>query len=150
MLSPKYGACVDRYETTKPSAKRRLLRWHALMACDVTFTTAGELYNTIRTKLRAHCVHVVDFTLRFNSAISTFNCAFFVRAAVGSYLLSGGLECVLVKWTYSDSTRDTKPRLGAPLCGVTVSPDGTLYATCHQDNCKSNDVAAHSHRLCMD
>ena len=54
---------------------------------------------------------------------------------VGSYLFSGGLECVLVKWAHSDGTRDTKPRLGAPICGVAASNDGTLYATCHQDNC---------------
>ncbi|KAK7474309.1 hypothetical protein BaRGS_00034444 [Batillaria attramentaria] len=52
----------------------------------------------------------------------------------GSCLLSGGHECVLVKWQMNSEQREYLPRLGAPLCGIAPSPDGTLYATSHTDN----------------
>ncbi|CAG5120095.1 unnamed protein product, partial [Candidula unifasciata] len=53
----------------------------------------------------------------------------------GSSLLSGGHECVLVRWqTEHQNLRDFKPRMGAPITHVLSSPDGTLYATKHADN----------------
>ena len=52
-------------------------------------------------------------------------------------MLSGGHECVLLKWTHVTGAFDTKPRLGSPICAIAVSPDGSFYATCHADNCKS-------------
>ncbi|KAH9518574.1 WD repeat-containing protein 75 [Bulinus truncatus] len=53
----------------------------------------------------------------------------------GSNLLSGGHECVLVKWqTNNTARRDFKPRMGAPLADIVVSPDGNFYATKHNDN----------------
>ncbi|GFR81903.1 WD repeat-containing protein 75-like [Elysia marginata] len=53
----------------------------------------------------------------------------------GSCMLSGGHECVLVRWQMgSQNNRDFKPRMGAPLCKVQSSPDGTLYAVNTGDN----------------
>ncbi|KAK7110343.1 WD repeat-containing protein 75-like [Littorina saxatilis] len=52
----------------------------------------------------------------------------------GSYLLSGGHECVLVKWQMNSENKDFLPRLGTPLHSITSSPDGTLYVTSHTDN----------------
>ncbi|KAI8793076.1 WD repeat-containing protein 75 [Biomphalaria glabrata] len=53
----------------------------------------------------------------------------------GSNLLSGGHECVLVRWqTNNTDRRDFKPRMGAPLKEIVVSPDGNFYATKHTDN----------------
>ncbi|XP_025094172.1 WD repeat-containing protein 75-like [Pomacea canaliculata] len=52
----------------------------------------------------------------------------------GSYFLSGGHECVLVKWHTNMEQRDFLPRLGAPLCNIACSPDGMFYATSHTDN----------------
>lgn len=53
----------------------------------------------------------------------------------GSCVLSGGHECVLVRWQMgSQNNRDFKPRMGAPLCRVESSPDGTLYAVNTADN----------------
>lgn len=52
----------------------------------------------------------------------------------GSYLLSGGHECVLVKWQYNSDQKDFLPRLGAPINRVTCSHDNMYYATCHTDN----------------
>ena len=52
----------------------------------------------------------------------------------GSYLLSGGHECVLVKWMYKTGQKDFKPRLGAPINELVCSKDNTLYATQHSDN----------------
>lgn len=52
----------------------------------------------------------------------------------GSYLLSGGHECVLVKWMYRTGQPEFKPRLGAPLGEIVLAKDNTLYATQHLDN----------------
>ena len=54
----------------------------------------------------------------------------------GSILLSGGHECVLVKWMFKTGQKDFKPRLGAPITDITSSADNTLYATKHLDNSK--------------
>ncbi|XP_048245005.1 WD repeat-containing protein 75-like [Haliotis rufescens] len=52
----------------------------------------------------------------------------------GSFLLSGGHECTLVKWQYETHYKDFKPRLGSPITHVTCAPDNLLYAVSHQDN----------------
>ncbi|XP_005091786.2 WD repeat-containing protein 75 [Aplysia californica] len=60
---------------------------------------------------------------------------YFFSGIVGSNLLSGGHECVLVKWQMSNTNlKDFKPRMGAPLTKILCSPDGTFYATEHSDN----------------
>lgn len=55
--------------------------------------------------------------------------------AEGTHLYSGGSEMVLVIWQLSTGRRDFMPRLGAPICGITVSPDQTLMALRLDDNC---------------
>lgn len=57
---------------------------------------------------------------------------FFVSS--GSYLLSGGHECVLVKWHHDTGYKDYMPRLGAPLNHIACSSDNLMYATCYDDN----------------
>ena len=52
----------------------------------------------------------------------------------GSFLLSGGHECVLVKWMFKTAQKDFRPRLGAPLSELSCSTDNTLVATRHLDN----------------
>ena len=52
----------------------------------------------------------------------------------GSYLLSGGHECVLVKWMFKSGQKDFKPRLAAPISEIVCAKDNTLYATQHLDN----------------
>ena len=52
----------------------------------------------------------------------------------GSFLLSGGHECVLVKWMFKTGAKDYRPRLGAPLSEIACSSDNTLVATRHMDN----------------
>ncbi|XP_064648354.1 WD repeat-containing protein 75-like [Lineus longissimus] len=52
----------------------------------------------------------------------------------GSYLLSGGHECVLVRWQNNMQHKDFMPRLGAPINHVTCSHDNTMYVTSHTDN----------------
>lgn len=54
----------------------------------------------------------------------------------GSQLLSGGHECVLVKWKYNSKEREYLPRLRAPIDHVICSPDNQIFVTCHQDNCR--------------
>ena len=52
----------------------------------------------------------------------------------GVYLLSGGLESVLVIWQISTRFKQFLPHLPAPITSVSVSPSGTLYALGHLDN----------------
>lgn len=52
----------------------------------------------------------------------------------GSFLLSGGHECVLVKWLYKTGQKDFRPRLGSPITDLVSSLDNTLYVTRHLDN----------------
>ena len=54
----------------------------------------------------------------------------------GSYLLSGGNECVLVKWILNKNEPTILPRLGSPLIYLTSSQDQTFYVSTHVDNCK--------------
>jgi NET1-associated nuclear protein 1 (U3 small nucleolar RNA-associated protein 17) len=54
----------------------------------------------------------------------------------GSYLLSGGYECVLVKWLFKTGQKDFKPRLAAPIKEICSSKDNSLYVTRHLDNSK--------------
>jgi NET1-associated nuclear protein 1 (U3 small nucleolar RNA-associated protein 17) len=53
----------------------------------------------------------------------------------GSFLLSGGHECVLVKWFYKSGQKDFRARLGSPIGSLHSSNDNTLYVTKHLDNC---------------
>lgn len=53
----------------------------------------------------------------------------------GSFLLSGGAECVLVKWSLPSGDRQFLPRMGLPINHVVPSPDATLLLTAHTDNC---------------
>ncbi|KAL5006753.1 hypothetical protein ScPMuIL_015559 [Solemya velum] len=52
----------------------------------------------------------------------------------GSYLLSGGSECVLVKHHCMSQMNNFLPRLGAPITHVVCADDNMMYATCHSDN----------------
>lgn len=53
----------------------------------------------------------------------------------GRFLLSGGGECVLVKWSLPSGDRQFVPRMGLPICHLVNSPDATLTLTAHTDNC---------------
>ena len=52
----------------------------------------------------------------------------------GNYLMSGGEEAVLVVWQVSTGNQRFMTRLGAPIEGVAVAGDDTLYATVQKDN----------------
>lgn len=50
-------------------------------------------------------------------------------------LLSGGYECVLVKWPMPDLKKpDTLPRLGSPIVNLACSHDSANFAVCYLDN----------------
>lgn len=57
--------------------------------------------------------------------------------SVGTNLLSGGIESVLVQWRYTqENQKDFLPRLGGAITHIAVSPDGSLFCTSHSDNSK--------------
>ena len=67
--------------------------------------------------------------------MSAFGAAFRVLAdLLGNYILSGGLETVLLIWQLESGSHNTLPHLGAPLEGITVSPSGSSYAVRLADN----------------
>lgn len=66
----------------------------------------------------------------------------------GSHLLSGGYECVLVKWFYKSGQKDFRPRLGSPITKINCSVNNTIYVLGHLDNCKlicktNNNIIIH-------
>lgn len=52
----------------------------------------------------------------------------------GNYIISGGLETVLLIWQLETGSHSTLPHLGAPLEGIVVSPSGSSYAVRLADN----------------
>ncbi|XP_054236967.1 WD repeat-containing protein 75 [Indicator indicator] len=53
----------------------------------------------------------------------------------GTYLLSGGIEAVLVVWpNESDRQKDFLPRLGSPIEHISMAADGSQCCTLHTDN----------------
>ncbi|KAL8692499.1 MAG: hypothetical protein Q9218_002502 [Villophora microphyllina] len=52
----------------------------------------------------------------------------------GNYIISGGLETVLLLWQLETGSHHTLPHLGAPLEGVVISPTGSSYAVRLADN----------------
>ncbi|XP_073414225.1 WD repeat-containing protein 75 [Dendrobates tinctorius] len=58
-----------------------------------------------------------------------------VFSAQGTILFSGGVESVLVQWSYNmEHKNEFLPRLGAAIEHITISPDGSLLCTAHMDN----------------
>ncbi|CAC5376728.1 NAN1 [Mytilus coruscus] len=100
---------------------------HPTDVCVVTGCQNGRIYywynifrkdKVVKTYYHWHALPVLDLCFTVE----------------GSYLLSGGHECVLVKWQYNSHQKDFLPRLGAPINRVTCSHDNLYYATCHTDN----------------
>ncbi|KAL8974220.1 MAG: hypothetical protein Q9197_001533 [Variospora fuerteventurae] len=52
----------------------------------------------------------------------------------GNYIISGGLETVMLIWQLETGSLDTLPHLGAPVEGIVVSPSGSSYAVRLADN----------------
>ena len=52
----------------------------------------------------------------------------------GSFLFSGGHECVLVKWTLNTNEPTFLPRLGAPIKHLNASQDQTFIISTHSNN----------------
>ncbi|XP_040213066.1 WD repeat-containing protein 75 [Rana temporaria] len=53
----------------------------------------------------------------------------------GTVLFSGGVESVLVQWSFNlEQKKEFLPRLGAAIEHISTSPDGSLHCTSHKDN----------------
>ncbi|KAK3085404.1 hypothetical protein FSP39_002835 [Pinctada imbricata] len=113
---------------------------HPTNNCVVTGTQDGKIYywwnlwsskKTVKSTDHWHSLPVqcLKFTAEGKLIYTPY-----LFTVEGSYLLSGGHECVLVKWQFDNNNREYLPRLGAPLCYITCSPDNQMYATCHHDN----------------
>lgn len=69
------------------------------------------------------------------STVSSFNTNRHLDPDVlGNYIVSGGLETVLLVWQLETGNLDTLPHLGASIEGIVVSPSGSSYAIRLADN----------------
>jgi NET1-associated nuclear protein 1 (U3 small nucleolar RNA-associated protein 17) len=57
-----------------------------------------------------------------------------LTSEIGNYMISGGMETVLVSWQLDTGKRDFLPHLGAPIENIIVSPSGSSYAIHLDDN----------------
>ena len=101
----------------------RILLWYNLLGRpksdeDKYFTSTVDGREVQKTSLHwhAHAVTCMAFT---ND---------------GNYLLSGGEEAVLVLWQIGTSSKTFLPRLGAPLCQISVSNDSLSYGVSTANN----------------
>ena len=92
----------------------RIILWYNLVGA----APAGERTSPSRTSLHWHA-HAVS-TLAFTGD--------------GNYLLSGGEEAVLVLWQIGTTEKTFLPRLGAPLCRISVSADSLSFGVTTADN----------------
>ena len=53
---------------------------------------------------------------------------------LGTFLVSGGAENVLVRWRLEDETKEFIPRMGSPIVHITVAPDNAFIAVAHELN----------------
>src|SRR5438034_8107676 len=54
--------------------------------------------------------------------------------STGNYIISGGLETVLVLWQLDTGRKQFLPHLSSPICNLVVSPTGKSYAVKLADN----------------
>lgn len=133
-IQGKKHLCVfdlKRNQLKKHSNRNELtcLALHPNEDCIATGTQCGKIliwYNFFaddeptKTTLHWHCLPVMSLCF----------------TTEGSHLLSGGHECVLVKWMYKTGHKDFKPRLGSQIKEIKCSRDNTIYALEHFDNSK--------------
>ncbi|RNA06715.1 WD repeat-containing 75-like [Brachionus plicatilis] len=133
----KYSSYTQKF---KSKIELTCLALHPNEDCIATGTTTGKIivwYNYLRSLLKKS-----DFDSDENNPKPT-ECVlhwhslpvlsvFFTTE--GSILLSGGHECVLVKWLFKSGQKDFKPRLGSPINNILASADNSLYITRHLDN----------------
>ena len=101
--------------------------------CIATGTQSGKIilwYNYLQSADTQLRTEVTKDTLHWHS-LPVLSLCF---TPEGSYLLSGGHECVLVKWMFKSGQTEFKPRLGAPLSEIVLSKDNTFYVSQHTDN----------------
>ncbi|KAL9043413.1 MAG: hypothetical protein Q9214_003400 [Letrouitia sp. 1 TL-2023] len=92
----------------KGDLSSRKLHWHRTAVLSVKWSIDGEQLILLR------------FSLRLN--------------LTGNYLISGGLETVLVLWQLETGSKEILPHLGAPLESIVVSPSGSAYGLRLADN----------------
>lgn len=64
-------------------------------------------------------------------------CSISIFCVLGTVLFSGGVESVLVQWSFNlEQKKEFLPRLGAAIEHISTSPDGSLHCTSHKDNSK--------------
>lgn len=106
---------------------------HPQGECIAFGTTSGRIllwYNYVNGSLNEGKVSYLHW-----HSLSVLSLSFSMD---GSYLLSGGYECVLVKWNYKKSEPTFRPRLSGPIIHLRTSNDQTFYVSTHSDNCNFN------------
>jgi len=75
-----------------------------------------------------------NFSAEDHAVIALLKLHVVLTFIVGSNMLSGGQEGVLVMWQYKTHHQEFLPRLGAPINHLAVSPDDSLTAVSQNEN----------------
>ncbi|NXF85627.1 WDR75 protein, partial [Eubucco bourcierii] len=144
----KYVASVKQFTLTVHFFKKKMTQRFSLQPSRATggmnrFTcvtchpredciASGHADGKIRVWRNFH--HVKDYT--YSTLHWHHDTVMYLAYSVeGTYLLSGGVEAVLVVWpSESDRQRDFLPRLGSPIEHISMSADGSQCCTLHTDN----------------
>ncbi|KAL8720795.1 MAG: hypothetical protein Q9225_002390 [Loekoesia sp. 1 TL-2023] len=106
----------------------------------VTIATSGSVLTLgVADHLEQNSLNDLFYTWRDIECPEWISC-FDIRtveantSSKSNYILSGGLETVLLIWQLETGNRTTLPHLGASLDGIVVSPSGPSYAIRLADN----------------
>ncbi|WEW60145.1 NET1-associated nuclear protein 1 [Emydomyces testavorans] len=135
---PVYTTCFDIRESSRPNKSPRnqlspsaevdlvigesegaILIYHDLVDTLLRCESKGEL-NAGLVSRRLHWHRDIVKTVRWSRD--------------GNYLISGGLETVLVLWQLDTGRKQFLPHLTSPICNLVVSPSGISYAIKLADN----------------
>ncbi|XP_053327472.1 WD repeat-containing protein 75 [Spea bombifrons] len=117
-----------------PTSKKGANNIFAVVACHPSEDCIATGHNDGRIRLWRNFNHKQDYTytsLHWHHDV-VMDLSF---SAQGTKLFSGGIESVLVQWTFgSEQSKEFLPRLGAAIEHISTSPDGSLHCTSHADN----------------
>ncbi|EAS34523.3 WD repeat protein [Coccidioides immitis RS] len=138
---PVYGTCFDIREPPQPhklpaKAHNRLSPTAAVdLVVGDSDGAISIYYDFLDTLLRCENKGELDAGLVSRRLHWHRECVKTVRwSKDGNYLISGGLETVLVLWQLDTGRKQFLPHLTSAICNLVVSPSGVSYAVKLADN----------------
>ena len=131
---------------TKPPVMT-VLHWHAHTVADLCFTSDGRYLSSPSPLFPFPFSPPLSLSLSPSPSLSLSLPSLSLPSpyplspsvpppslSIGTYLLSGGEECVLVVWQLASQRSHYRPRLGAQITRVACSPEDKSFAVSLQNN----------------